>query len=387
MSEQLIFRDRRGTNAVKWNHLDRIGFKGKDLLGLWVADMDFAAPESVRTALSRAGEYGVFGYDAKPADYDSAFIAWERTYHGYDVKPEWLRFSPGVVTGFYWFIRLMTEPGDAVMILTPVYYPFMSAVNDQGRKLVKCELVNTNGIYTIDFNAVEKKIKAENVKALLFCSPHNPVSRIWTREELETLLGLCRRYGVKVISDEIHQDFEHPGHKHIPAATVGDYDDMLVTLTAPSKTFNLAGLQNSIAIVPDETLRRRYDALLEEIHIHGGNSLGFVAAAAAYSGGRPWLEAVLKQVEENDALLRRELAVSLPETIISPLEGTYLSWVDLGAYVKPEDIKTDMEELCGLALDYGTQFGGDAPCHIRVNLATSGEIIAEAARRLARLKK
>ena len=133
--------------------------------------MDFAAPECVRSALARAGDFGVFGYDAKPADYDSAFIAWEKTYHGYDVKPEWIRFSPGVVTGFYWFIRLMTEPGDAVMILTPVYYPFMSAVNDQGRKLVKCELVNNAGIYTIDFDAMEAQIKAENVKALLFCSP------------------------------------------------------------------------------------------------------------------------------------------------------------------------------------------------------------------------
>ena len=163
MSEQLLFRDRRGTNAMKWNHLDRIGFKGQDLLGLWVADMDFAAPDCVRQALMRAGEFGVFGYDAVPAGYHDAFINWEREYHGYEVQREWLRFSPGVVTGFYWFVRLMTEPGDAVMILTPVYYPFMSAVNDQGRKLVKCELVNTNGIYTIDFSAVDEKIKAENV--------------------------------------------------------------------------------------------------------------------------------------------------------------------------------------------------------------------------------
>ena len=146
-------------------------------------------------------------------------------------------------------------------------------------------------------------------------------------------------------------------------------------------------MSNSIAIITDKTLRRRYDELLEEIHIHGGNSMGFIAAAAAYAHGRPWLEALLKQVEDNDALLRRELAVTLPEAIISPLEGTYLSWVDLGAYVRPEEIKTAMEELCGLALDYGTQFGGDAPCHIRVNLATSTEIISEAALRRARLKK
>ena len=387
MSEQLIFRDRRGTNAMKWNYLDRIGFKGENLLGMWVADMDFASPECVRRALREAADFGVFGYDAAPKEYHEAFIAWEKERHGLEIDREWIRFSPGVVTGFYWLVKMLTEPGDSVLIQTPVYYPFMSAIEDQGRKLVKCELVNTDGIYSVDYEDFEAKIARENVKAFLFCSPHNPVGRIWRQEELETMLSICRKHGVKVISDEIHHDFEHPGHKHIPAATIGDYDDMLVTLTAPSKSFNLAGLQNSIAIIPDKTLRRRYDELLEEIHIHGGNSMGFIAAAAAYAHGRPWLEALLKQVEDNDALLRRELAVTLPEAIISPLEGTYLSWVDLGAYVKPEEIKTAMEELCGLALDYGTQFGGDAPCHIRVNLATSTEIISEAALRLARLKK
>ena len=387
MSEQLLLRDRRGTNAMKWNRFDQFSSKGGDLLGLWVADMDFAAPECVRQAIVRAGEFGVFGYDAVPAAYNEAFIHWEKTYHDYEVKPEWIRFAPGVVTGFFWFIRLMTQPGDAVMILTPVYYPFMSAVQEQGRRLVKCELVNNGGLYTVDLNAFEDSIRRENVKCLLFCSPHNPVARVWTREELTAMLTICRRYGVKVISDEIHQDFEHPGHKHIPAASLGDYDDMLVTLTAPSKTFNLAGLKNSIAIIPDETLRKRYDELLEEIHIHGGNSIGFIAAAAAYSGGRPWLEQVLAAVEENDAVIRRRLAEELPEAIVSPLEGTYLQWVDLGAYVTPENIKSSMEELCGLALDYGTQFGGDAPCHIRINLGTSREIIEAAAERLLRLKR
>ena len=387
MAEQLLFRDRRGTNAMKWNHMNQFSAKGGDLLGLWVADMDFAAPECVRQAIVRAGEFGIFGYDAVPAGYSEAFIRWEKTYHGYEVKPEWIRFSPGEVTGCDWFVRLIARPGDAVMILTPVYYPFMSAVEEQGRRLVKCELVNTDGNYTVDLNAFEDAIRRENVKCLLFCSPHNPVARVWTREELEAMLTVCRRYGVKVISDEIHQDFEHPGHKHIPAATLGDYDDMLVTLTAPSKTFNLAGLQNSIAIVPDETLRKRYDELLEEMHIHGGNSIGFIAAAAAYAGGRPWLEQVLAAVEENDAVIRRRLAEELPEAVVSPLEGTYLQWVDLGAYVTPENIKSSMEELCGLALDYGTQFGGDAPCHIRINLGTSREIIEEAAERLLRLKR
>ena len=384
MSEQLIFRDRRGTNAMKWNHLDRIGFKGENLLGMWVADMDFASPECVRRALREAADFGVFGYDAAPKEYHEAFIAWEKERHGLEIEREWIRFSPGVVTGFYWLVKMLTEPGDSVLIQTPVYYPFMSAVEDQGRKLVRSELVNTNGIYTVDFEDFERKIADEAVRVFILCSPHNPIGRIWTRDELARMLEICRRHGVKVISDEIHHDFELGGHRHTPTLAVGDCGDMVAMLTAPSKTFNLAGLQNSFVILPDKEIRDRYDAALRDVHIMGGNSLGNVAAAAAYTGGADWLESVLRTVEANDALFRDRLAKGLPKAVVSPLEGTYLLWVDLSAYVAAEDIKTVMEERCGLALDYGTQFGGNAPCHIRVNLATDGAVVEEAAARLIR---
>ena len=384
MSEQLIFRDRRGTNAMKWNYLDRIGFKGENLLGMWVADMDFASPECVRRALREAADFGVFGYDAAPKEYHEAFIAWEKERHGLEIDREWIRFSPGVVTGFYWLVKMLTEPGDSVLIQTPVYYPFMSAIEDQGRKLVRSELVNTNGIYTVDFEDFERKITEEAVRVFILCSPHNHIGRIWTRSELAKMLEICRRHSVKVISDEIHHDFELGGHKHTPTLAVGDYGDMVAMLTAPSKTFNLAGLQNSFVILPDKDIRDRYDAALRDVHIMGGNSLGNVAAAAAYTGGADWLESVLRTVEDNDALFRARLAEGLPKAVISPLEGTYLLWVDLGAYVAAEDIKTVMEERCGLALDYGTQFGGNAPCHIRVNLATDGAVVEEAAARLIR---
>ena len=384
MSEQLIFRDRRGTNAMKWNYLDQIGFKGENLLGMWVADMDFASPECVRRALREAADFGVFGYDAAPKEYHEAFIAWEKERHGLEIDREWIRFSPGVVTGFYWLVKMLTEPGDSVLIQTPVYYPFMSAIEDQGRKLVRSELVNTNGIYTVDYEDFERKITEEAVRVFILCSPHNPIGRIWTRSELAKMLEICRRHSVKVISDEIHHDFELGGHKHTPTLAVGDYGDMVAMLTAPSKTFNLAGLQNSFVILPDKDIRDRYDAALRDVHIMGGNSLGNVAAAAAYTGGADWLESVLRTVEDNDALFRARLAEGLPKAVISPLEGTYLLWVDLGAYVAAEDIKTVMEERCGLALDYGTQFGGNAPCHIRVNLATDGAVVEEAAARLIR---
>ena len=380
--EELIYRDRRGTNASKWNRLSP-RFTREDLLGLWVADMDFAAPACVREALHKQVDFGVFGYDVTPDAYYEAFLHWEKTYHGYEPQRAWLRYSPGVVAGFNWLIQLLTKPGDGVLVQTPVYYPFLSAATDNGCRLVENELVNTAGVYTVDLADFERKLTEEHVKVFLLCSPHNPVGRVWRREELAAMLELCRVHGVYVISDEIHHDFTHGGHKHIPAATVGEYDDMLVTLTAPSKTFNLAGLKNSVVIIPDEKLRKAWDSYTGKLHTATGGSFGVIAAQAAWEGGRPWLEQVLQTVEGNYELLRTELVPRKPELIRSPLEGTYLAWLDLGAYVKPQEMAAAVEGRCGLAVDYGAWFGGHAPCHIRINLATRPENIRQAIQSLA----
>ena len=380
--EELIYRDRRGTNASKWNRLSP-RFTREDLLGLWVADMDFAAPACVREALHKQVDFGVFGYDVTPDAYYEAFLHWEKTYHGYEPQRAWLRYSPGVVAGFNWLIQLLTKPGDGVLVQTPVYYPFLSAATVNGCRLVENELVNTAGVYTVDLADFERKLTEEHVKVFLLCSPHNPVGRVWRREELAAMLELCRVHGVYVISDEIHHDFTHGGHKHIPAATVGEYDDMLVTLTAPSKTFNLAGLKNSVVIIPDEKLRKAWDSYTGKLHTATGGSFGVIAAQAAWEGGRPWLEQVLQTVEGNYELLRTELVPRKPELILSPLEGTYLAWLDLGAYVKPQEMAAAVEGRCGLAVDYGAWFGGHAPCHIRINLATRPENIRQAIQSLA----
>ena len=380
--EELIYRDRRGTNASKWNRLSP-RFTREDLLGLWVADMDFAAPACVREALHKQVDFGVFGYDVTPDAYYEAFLHWEKTYHGYEPQRAWLRYSPGVVAGFNWLIQLLTKPGDGVLVQTPVYYPFLSAATDNGCRLVENELVNTAGVYTVDLADFERKLTEEHVKVFLLCSPHNPVGRVWRREELAAMLELCRVHGVYVISDEIHHDFTHGSHKHIPAATVGEYDDMLVTLTAPSKTFNLAGLKNSVVIIPDEKLRKAWDSYTGKLHTATGGSFGVIAAQAAWEGGRPWLEQVLQTVEGNYELLRTELVPRKPELILSPLEGTYLAWLDLGAYVKPQEMAAAVEGRCGLAVDYGAWFGGHAPCHIRINLATRPENIRQAIQSLA----
>lgn len=380
--EELIYRDRRGTNSNKWNHLTG-RFTREGLLGLWVADMDFAAPACVREALRRKVDFGVFGYDTAPYSYYEAFIRWEKTYHGYAVQRDWLRYSPGVVAAFNWFVQLFTQPGDGVLVQTPVYYPFLSAATDNGCRLICSELVNTDGVYTIDFADFERKLAEERVKVFLLCSPHNPVGRVWRREELERMLSLCRQYGVRVIADEIHHDFTYGEPSHIPTATVGDHDDMLVTLTAPSKTFNLAGLKTSVIIIPDPELRKSWDAYTGKLHTDSGNSFGVTAAEAAYTGGRPWLDQVLRTVRGNYEILRTELLPRKPDLRLSPLEGTYLAWLDLGAYVRPDQMVDVVEGKCGLAVDYGSWFGGNAATHIRVNLATRPENIRQAADALA----
>jgi len=350
---------------------------------MWVADMDFQAPQCVRDALKAYLEQGVFGYYQVPDSYFEAFMQWEKDVHGYSVKREWLRVTPGVVPAINWFLQSMTAPGDEVLVLTPVYYPFMDAVKNNERKLVCCDLAAQDGTYAIDFASLEETLRTHHIKAFVFSSPHNPVGRVWTREELKKLFDLMRRYGVFVISDEIHQDIVFEGSTHLPSAAAGEYDDMLVTLTAASKTFNLAGLQNSLVIIPDETIRARFDDYLKKIRITPSNPMGYIAVEAAYRGGAAWAAACRHQIFENYLLLRDALQKRAPKAVVSPLEGTYLMWVDLGAYVKAGEMADFMEKRCGLAVDYGEWFGGERfGTFIRLNLATSHELAQAAADKL-----
>ena len=373
--EELLFRDRRGTDSVKWNRLTP-RFSREGLLGLWVADMDFAAPACVRETLARMADFGVFGYDAVPDAFFQAFLDWERTRHGYAAERKWLRICPGVVAALNWLVQSLTQPGDGVVVQTPVYYPFLSAVTDNGRRLVENPLVNQNGVYTMDLPGLERTLRQEQVSLMILCSPHNPVGRVWTQEELRQVLALCSAAGVVVISDEIHQDFTFGGAVHVPAAAAGT-DARVITLTSPSKTFNLAGLKTALAILPDPDLRAAYDRHVRPLHADGPVSLGIAAAQAAYTGGGPWLEAVRCQVWENHGILRRELAERCPGVTLSPLEGTYLAWLDLG--IPPEALVALVEDRCGLAVDYGSWFGSGGTGHIRLNLATRPELIRQAA--------
>ena len=374
--------DRKNSDSIKWDAQSEM-YHEEGLLAMWVADMDFKAPDAVMDALHNYVNSGAYGYYKVPDSYYDAFVNWEKTYHRYETKKEWIRFSPGVVAAFNWIIQFMTAPDDAIIVTTPVYYPFLHAVNDNGRKLITSDLVNTNGEYTINFTDFEKKIIENNVKLFILCSPHNPVGRVWTREELETLFAICRKYGVFVISDEIHHDLVYENSKHIPSLAVGDYDDMMIMLTAPSKTFNLAACQNSVIVIPDENIRKKWDAYVQMLHMSNGSSFGYVAAQAAYTDGRPWFDEVKEIIYGNFLFLKELFAKELPKVIVTPLEGTYLAWIDMKEYLKPEEIKEFMQKKCGLAFDYGDWFGGENfGTFIRMNLATSRENVEIALKKI-----
>lgn len=384
MTSLLKYVERRGTDSIKWDNLTA-QFGRDGLLPMWVADMDFQAPDCVLKALREYIDTGVFGYYKIPNGYYEAFLAWERSRHGYEVRREWLRFSPGVVSAVNWAVRAFTAPGDAIMLLTPVYYPFFNAVEGNGRRQVHCPLINQNGKYTIDYAAFEAMAREQGAKALILSSPHNPVGRVWTRQELADLLQLCRKLGIFVISDEIHQDFTFGGSVHTPAAALGGYDDMLITITAPSKTFNLATCQNSMVIIPNEGLRQRYDASVAGLHLDSGSAFGYVAAAAAYREGLPWLEELLSIIYANYEYIRDALSRNLPNAVVSPLEGTYLLWIDLSAYIHSAAEMERRMVSCGLAPDYGAWFGGEAyGGFIRLNLATSLENVKTAVEALVK---
>lgn len=377
MDEPILYVDRKGTHCEKWDGLGE-RFGREDLLALWVADMDFRVPQCVLEAEKDYLDTGVFGYYHPSEGYYQAFMDWEQERHGYSVQREWLRFSPGVVPAINWLIQIFTEPQDRVLVLTPVYYPFLHAVRDNERTLVACQLVHQDGQYTVDLAAFEAAIAENQVRLFIMSSPHNPVSRVWRREELTAMLDICKKHGVLVLSDEIHQDLTFDGHKHIPSATAGDYSHMVITLTAASKTFNLAGCQNAFVVLPDAKLRKEYDAFTKRIHIREGNPFGYIAVEAAYRGGKAWLQQVQEIIWNNYGYLREQLAIHLPKACVTPLEGTYLMWVDFAAYLQPEEMERFFEETCGIAVDYGAWFEGDGQSHIRINLATSRENVEKA---------
>ncbi|MFV0353051.1 MAG: MalY/PatB family protein [Oscillospiraceae bacterium] len=378
--------ERRNTGCEKWDGLQQI-YGQEDLLPLWVADMDFKTPPAVQEAMVDKIQHGAFGYGFAPAGYHDAVSNWQQNRHGYKIQKEWLRFSSGVVSALYRMVGAFTAPEDAIMIMTPVYYPFKRVIEGMGRKTVAHSLQNTNGRYTIDFKGFEEQIAQNAVKILVYCSPHNPVGRVWTLEEHESVLNICRKHNVLVISDEIHQDILLAKSKHIPTLSVagGSHADHVVTLTAASKTFNMAGLAHAHIFLADEKLRKQYDdyikATMGEAPL---NIMSCVATQAAYQKGEDWLEGLLRVIEQNYLLLKQEVEANLPKAILSPLEGTYLAWLDLRGYLGTDvkKVKQIVQEKAKLAIDFGEWFGEEGRGFIRINLGTTPAIVKQAVSQL-----
>ena len=377
LKEYLV--ERKGTYSLKWDALDK-RFGNTDLISMWVADMEIKAPKEVIEALKERCEHGVFGYSYVSDEYYNSVINWLKEKHNYEIKKEWLRFTNGVVTAIYCFVNIFTKVDDAILILTPVYYPFHNAVKDNNRKLITCDLKNTDGYFTIDYDEVEKKIVENKVKLFIQCSPHNPAGRVWKEEELAKILEICKKHNVLVISDEIHQDIIMKGYKHIPSAIVanGKYADNLITVSAASKTFNLAGLIHSNIIISNAELRKKYDEEIKKINQTEINILGMLATQVAYEKGSEWLENVKEIIEDNFNYLKTELNKHIPEITITNLEGTYLVFLDLRKIIPIDKVKEFIQDKCNLAIDFGEWFGASFKGFIRINLATDPEIVKKA---------
>lgn len=380
--DQII--DRSNTNSLKYDFAVERGMP-EDLLPLWVADMDFKTPPEVVDALVKSSEHGIFGYSDVKGDYFATLQAWFGSRLGWSIEPDWLVKTPGVVFAIAQIVRALTQPGDAVIIQQPVYYPFSSIVKGNSRQLVINELLYQDGTYQIDFVNFEAQIVANQVKLFILCSPHNPVGRVWTRAELIQLGEICLKHGVLIVSDEIHCDFVYPGHKHKVFANLRpDFLARTITCTAPSKTFNLAGLQVSNVLVADPALRRE---LVAEIHRSGYSQLntqGLIACQAAYTHGAPWLDELLVYLQGNVDLLRQFLAERLPTVKLVEPQGTYLAWLDFSATGLTEaDRRERIVQRAKLWLDEGAMFGVGGEQFERINLACPRAVLAKALEQLA----
>ena len=371
--------DRRNTNSLKYDFAVERG-KPADVLPLWVADMDFRAPEPVLEALRHAVEHGIFGYSEVKSEYYAAVSDWFLHRFDWQTKPEWLVKTPGVVFALAMAVRALTQPGDSVLIQPPVYYPFFSVIRDNGRVVVENRLCYQDGRYTIDFVDFEKKLAEHRVKLLLLCSPHNPVGRVWTLEELRKIGELCRKYHVYVVSDEIHCDFafqEHPHHIFLEAAP--ELAEQTVICTAPSKTFNLAGLQVSNIWIPDRKLRTAFCKEIDRSGYSQLNTLGLAACQAAYQSGGPWLEQCRHYLRDNLDWLREFLAQNLPQIKLVEPEGTYFAWLDCSALgLRQRELNDLIVRDAKLWLDAGHIFGGEAGQFQRMVLACPKDILRQA---------
>lgn len=374
--------DRRGTHSVKWDSMDAIyGVSADDGIAMWVADMEFQPPACVQDAVKAMHDHGVYGYYGEEGEYRAAIKWWMAERHGWDIDPSWIFTTHGLVNGTALCVDAYTSAGDGVVLFTPVYHAFARVIKAADRQVVSCELVNNKGHYEFDFDAYDAQMTG-NERMLILCSPHNPGGRVWTKAELQAVAAFAKRHELILVSDEIHHDLTMPGHTHIPMAHVDGITERLVTMTATTKTFNIAGSHAGNVIIEDPDLRARFAARMAAMGI-SANSFGLFMATAAYSPeGAKWVDELRAYLDENRKIFDAGVN-AIPGVQSMPLQATYLAWVDFaGTGMSVSEVEKRVHKDAKIAPNAGASFGQGGDSFLRFNLGTSRAQIEEAVSRL-----
>ena len=374
---------RTGTHSMKWDMMEKIyGLSPDDGLSMWVADMDFRAPDCIQRAIREMLDHGIYGYFGDDRAYKDAITWWMESRHGWQVDPDWVFTTHGLVNGTAMCVDTFTEPGDGVVLFTPVYHAFAKVIKANGRRVVECPLIDKGGRYEMDFDACDARLDGSE-RMVVLCSPHNPGGRVWSRDELQGVADFARRHDLVLVSDEIHHDLVMPGQRHIPMANVDDaIADRLVMMTATTKTFNIAGSHSGNVIIPDPDLRARFAARMAGLGL-SPNSFGLHMATAAYSPeGAAWVDALMDYLDGNRRLFDDAVG-AMPGLRSMPLEATYLAWVDFsGTGMSRAEFTDRVEKTARIATNHGPTFGTGGEDFLRFNLATPRPLVEQAIERL-----
>lgn len=364
------FVDRRGTACVKWDVKDLFGVgPDADLTPMWIADMDFAVVPEIQTALKERCDHPTFGYNTPTPGCIPALCSWYERRHNWKFTPDQVLNGIGVVTMIRFTLEALTAPGDKVAVFSPVYDPFFAQVRNSGRTLVDLPMKEQDGHYSVDLAAFEQALK-DGVKAVIFCNPHNPIGKVWTKDEVETIGGLCAKYGAYMLSDEVHGDMVMDGNHYNPMGLVDAIQDKLVVYTAISKTFNLAGLHQSAIIIPNAEVRAKVDAMLKGAWIMGPNLMAFTAMEAAYTYGDKWVDEVVAYISDNVRYVQQQVRDFMPKVKLAHHEGTFLMWLDLRCLgLSSDELTVTLGREYGIGLGNGAHYGKQCDGFMRMNIA------------------
>jgi cystathionine beta-lyase len=375
---------REGTDCIKYDRREET-FGVKDIIPMWVADMDFNTPDFIVESLQKRLEHHIYGYSFRSSEYFQSMISWIKTRHNWTVEKEWISFSPGIVPALNFCTLAFTQAGDNIIVQPPVYFPFFSAAESHGRNLIYNRLTESEGKWDMDYNSLIAGIDSKT-KMIIISNPHNPVGRVWTPEELNNLADICLKNNILIISDEIHCDLVLPGFTHTPMASLSEkIAENTVTLIAPSKTFNLAGLSTSSVIIKNPVLRKSFNRIVDNLHVGNGNIFGNTASIAAYTNGHKWLDALLDYIDNNIEFVKDYCGKMIPEIIPVQPEATYMIWLDCRRFgMSGKDLQNFFVHKAGVGMNEGSTFGPGGEGFMRMNIGTTHQTVMKAMEQIER---